>query len=320
MIHALWRRRPRRRAEGRLDPAIARPSAAAIRPVRCAGDLAAVAERLLGEWHAAGTAAAAADLRILSVALLAFSDQLAAEDRERGGGTAWAGEATAAAAYSLAARDIAHPGPGRAVDGVGERSVGVARLARRARVHRQRRAPTMSAPSGGRGAVRPPWLIDRDLDAVAAHLDPWILAAEPDHDANTTAVPLLGTRDWVAADEVTRDAAVALYVIACLAEREPVVIAARVAAEIAAGRTAYLVAPGIPRDQRGHVPPPPAQAFPMNRHVRRGTGWNRPDRIRMTSLSAAGRCAGTRRSRWALWSGLLQPLGAAARGDRAPYG
>jgi hypothetical protein len=33
-----------------------------------------------------------------------------------------------------------------------------------------------------------------------------------------------------------------LYVFACLAERGPVVIAARLAAEIAAGRTAYLVA------------------------------------------------------------------------------
>ena len=34
----------------------------------------------------------------------------------------------------------------------------------------------------------------------------------------------------------------ALYVLACLAEREPVVIAARLAAEIAAGRTAHLIA------------------------------------------------------------------------------
>lgn len=91
-------------------------------------------------------------------------------------------------------------------------------------------------------AQRPPWLIDRDVDAVAAHLDPWILAAEPDHDPATTAVPLLGTPDWVAADESTRNASVALYVLACLAEREPVVIAARLAAEIAAGRTAHLVA------------------------------------------------------------------------------
>ena len=113
VIHAL-RRRLRRLAESRLDPAIARRSAAAaIRPARCAGDLAAAAERLLGEWHAAGTAAVAADLRILSGTLLAFPDQLAAEDREQGGGTAWAGEATAAAAYSRAARDIADLPPGR---------------------------------------------------------------------------------------------------------------------------------------------------------------------------------------------------------------
>jgi hypothetical protein len=90
--------------------------------------------------------------------------------------------------------------------------------------------------------VRPPWLIDRDLDAVAAHLDPWILAAEPDHYPEFTAVPLLGTPEWVAADDTTRNAAVALYVLACLAEREPVVIAARLAAEIAAGRTAHLIA------------------------------------------------------------------------------
>jgi hypothetical protein len=101
----------------------------------------------------------------------------------------------------------------------------------------------MSTPCGEPGAAtRPPWLIDRDLDAVALHLDPWILAAEPDHDARSTSIPLLGTPEWVAADEATRNAAVALYVIACLAEREPVVIAARLAAEIAADRTAYLVA------------------------------------------------------------------------------
>jgi hypothetical protein len=85
-------------------------------------------------------------------------------------------------------------------------------------------------------------LIDRDVDAVAAHLDPWILAAEPDHHPQTTAMPLLGTPEWVAADDTTRNASVALYVLACLAEREPVVIAARLAAEIAAGRTAHLIA------------------------------------------------------------------------------
>jgi hypothetical protein len=86
------------------------------------------------------------------------------------------------------------------------------------------------------------WLIDRDLDAVAAHLDPWVLAAEPDHDPTTSRLPLLGTREWVAANPLVRNASVAIYVLACLAEREPVVIAARLAAEIAAGREAYLVA------------------------------------------------------------------------------
>jgi hypothetical protein len=94
----------------------------------------------------------------------------------------------------------------------------------------------------GQVAGRAPWLIDRDLDAVAAYLDPWILAADPGHDPQTTALPLLGTPEWVAADETTRNASVAVYVLACLAEREPVVIAARLAAEIAAGRTAHLVA------------------------------------------------------------------------------
>lgn len=108
MSHAQRWWRLRRLAESRLDPAIARRSAAAAaRPGRCAGDLAAAAERSLAEWHAVGTGAVEADLRILSVALLAFSDRLAAEDGEQGGATAWAGGATAAAAYSLAVRDIA---------------------------------------------------------------------------------------------------------------------------------------------------------------------------------------------------------------------
>ena len=100
VIHALrWWRRLRRLAESRLDPAIARRSAAAAaRPARCAGDLAAVAERLARRMaRGRHRVRSQADLRILSVALLAFSDQLAAEDREQGGGTAWAGEATAAA-------------------------------------------------------------------------------------------------------------------------------------------------------------------------------------------------------------------------------
>jgi hypothetical protein len=112
VIHALWRR-PRQPAESCLDPAITRRSAAAAtRPAGCAGDLAAAAERLLGEWHTPGTAAVKGELRILSRALLAYADQRAAKDRERGGGT-WAGKATAADAYSLAAPDIDDLPPGR---------------------------------------------------------------------------------------------------------------------------------------------------------------------------------------------------------------
>ena len=120
--------------------------------------------------------------------------------------------------------------------------------------------------------MRPPWLIDRDLDAVAAYLDAWILAAEPDHDPQTTAVPLLGTPEWVAADEVTRNASVALYVLACLAEREPVVIAARLAAEIAAGT--HRVSGRDPAVQPGDqqrpqpIPIPPAAGCPMTGHPR----------------------------------------------------
>ena len=115
MSHALrWWRQLRRLAESRLDPAIARRSAAAtVRPARCAGDLAEVAERSLAEWHAVGTGAVEADRRILRVALLALSDRLAARKCKQGGGTAWAGEAMAAAAYSLAARHIADLPPGR---------------------------------------------------------------------------------------------------------------------------------------------------------------------------------------------------------------
>jgi hypothetical protein len=86
-------------------------------------------------------------------------------------------------------------------------------------------------PTGSACIARPPWLIERDFDAVAAYLDPWILAAEPDHDPQTTRIPLLGTPDWVAANPPLRDASVAIYVLACLVEREPVVIAARLAAE-----------------------------------------------------------------------------------------
>jgi hypothetical protein len=111
------------------------------------------------------------------------------------------------------------------------------------------------------------WLIDRDLDAVAAHLDPWILAAEPDHHPTTSGLPLLGTREWVAADPTVRDASLAIYVLACLAEREEVVIAARLAAEIAAGRTAHLVA----MRQASHE-----VSAAYNQHIVRRQKWGGP--------------------------------------------
>ena len=94
------------------------------------------------------------------------------------------------------------------------------------------------------------------------------------------------------------NAAVALYVKACLAQREPVVIAARLAAGIVAERTAYLVAlrqashaisEGMfPAAGSGapHEPPPCAA-------VAGGTDLTGPGR----PASAVGRCAGTQRSR-----------------------
>ena len=103
-------------------------------------------------------------------------------------------------------------------------------------------APRNPASNTASSTAGPPCLIDRDIDAVTRYLDAWILGAEPDHDPASTWIPLLGTPEWVAADNTAKSAAVALYVLACLAEREPVVIAARLAAEIAAARTAHLAA------------------------------------------------------------------------------
>ena len=95
-----------------------------------------------------------------------------------------------------------------------------------------------------------PASIDRDLDAVALHLDPWILAAEPDHDARSTSIPLLGTPEWVAADEATRNAAVALYVIACLVRWGPVVTERREGSNQQLARNACRRRPTPERDQR----------------------------------------------------------------------
>ena len=97
--------------------------------------------------------------------------------------------------------------------------------------------------------------------------------------------------------------------IACLAEREPVVITARLAAEIAAERTAYLVA----LRQASHAI---SEGMFPRRRLRRSpctatcaavpggtdlTGSGRP-------TSAVGRCAGPQRSRRVVWSGSYDRL------------
>jgi hypothetical protein len=80
-------------------------------------------------------------------------------------------------------------------------------------------------------------LINRDLDAIEALLDGWIAAAGPGND-----IPLLGTPGWVAADDTTQLAGVAVFVLGCLVERDPLVLAARLAAEIATVRSVRMAA------------------------------------------------------------------------------
>lgn len=75
----------------------------------------------------------------------------------------------------------------------------------------------------------------RDLDAVAEWL--WQLTARAPGE-----VPLLGTAQWAAADEPTRVASLARWALAGLYAEHPDVIAARLAAEIAIDRAAYLAA------------------------------------------------------------------------------
>ena len=87
---------------------------------------------------------------------------------------------------------------------------------------------------------RPSFLCERDVEAVAEFLDPWITAAStaPDY----VEVPLLGTTEWVAAGTEAKLAAVAVFVIGCLVEREPIVIAVRLAAEVATLRASRVAA------------------------------------------------------------------------------
>ncbi|GEL26517.1 hypothetical protein PSU4_54710 [Pseudonocardia sulfidoxydans NBRC 16205] len=88
------------------------------------------------------------------------------------------------------------------------------------------------APSATRS-----YLVERDLDAIEALLDGWIAATGPDVE-----IPLLGTLGWVAADDVTQLAGVAVFVLGCLVERDPLVLAARLAAEIATVRSVRMAA------------------------------------------------------------------------------
>jgi len=81
------------------------------------------------------------------------------------------------------------------------------------------------------------YLVERDVDAIEALLDDWIAATGPDVD-----IPLLGTPDWVAADDTTQRAAVAVFVLGCLVERDPIVIAARLVAETAILRASRMAA------------------------------------------------------------------------------
>ena len=53
-------------------------------------------------------------------------------------------------------------------------------------------------------------------------------------------LPLLGTREWLAADPDTQIAALAVVALVALAEQDPAVIGARIAAEAAVGRAAHF--------------------------------------------------------------------------------
>ncbi|AEA26540.1 hypothetical protein Psed_4382 [Pseudonocardia dioxanivorans CB1190] len=87
-------------------------------------------------------------------------------------------------------------------------------------------------------ASAPSWLCERDVEVVAEFLDPWIVAAS----AEGVEVPLLGTAEWADADTEAKLAAVAVFVIGCLVERDPLVIAGRLAAEVAVLRTSRMAA------------------------------------------------------------------------------
>lgn len=98
----------------------------------------------------------------------------------------------------------------------------------------------MTTTDHERPSERRSWLCERDVEAVAEFLDPWIVTATGGLD--DTEVPLLGTAEWANAAPEVKLAAVAVFVIGCLVERDPILIAARLAAEVAVLRTARIAA------------------------------------------------------------------------------
>ncbi|RTL61291.1 MAG: DUF2742 domain-containing protein [Pseudonocardiaceae bacterium] len=96
--------------------------------------------------------------------------------------------------------------------------------------------PTNAHDSTPQHPVPRSYLVERDVDAIEALLDSWITAPGP------VDIPLLGTPDWVAADDTTQRAAVAVFVLGCLVERDPIIIAARLAAETAILRASRMAA------------------------------------------------------------------------------
>lgn len=74
-------------------------------------------------------------------------------------------------------------------------------------------------------------VIERDLPAVADWLDHFVAAAP-----GRNPIPILGSPGWIEAGDDIRIASLARYALGTLGELDPAVIAARLVAEIEAGR------------------------------------------------------------------------------------
>lgn len=74
----------------------------------------------------------------------------------------------------------------------------------------------------------------RDLDAVTEWLRSWVDLPGRDD------LPLLGSPEWIAAPESVRVASLCRHALTTVSELDPGVVAARLAAEIAIGRSQHL--------------------------------------------------------------------------------